>query len=85
MIHGTDDITSSRHEDIFTFISLATETFRETRQVPAKRKEEVLYSPDPPFLFGWGSGLETRQVPAERKVLPLEYIGSEAEPLKDGS
>ena len=24
------------------------------------RSEDVLYSPDPPFLFGGGSGYETR-------------------------
>ena len=74
VIHGIDYITSARHEDMFTFISLATEKFQETGQVPAERKEKVLYSPDPPFLFGMGSGFQTGQVPAKRKVLPLECI-----------
>ena len=74
VIHGTDDITSARHEDMFTFISLATEKFQETTQVPAERKAEALYSLDPPFLFGGSSGFQTRQVPPERKVLPLECI-----------
>ena len=38
VIQGTDDITGSRHEDIFIFISLAAEKFHETRQAPAERQ-----------------------------------------------
>ena len=39
MIHGTGDITDSRHEDIATHIYISSyREARETRQVPAKRQ-----------------------------------------------